>query len=283
MSVETPRLIAPPRVPAPPAWPASVRAVVRRSVRDQRRAVLSWGGSLGALGAFMAAIYPSVQDTIEQVAENYPAGLKEAFGVGAMNTVEGYVHAEMFSLIVPLAIGVFAIRSATRATVGAEDRGELDTILALPLSRTALVAGSFLATALIAAAILATTGALTLIAGRLAGTGMSPGLTAAGALGAWPLAIFSAGVAVVVAGLLRGSATVTGVATGTLVAMYAVDLAGRLAGALEPLRWVSAFRYYGAPLRDGIEIPSFAALTVAGLLLVAAGAMLFERRDVQQR
>jgi beta-exotoxin I transport system permease protein len=266
---------------APPAWPVSLRAVVRRGVRDQWRSVAGWGASLGALGAFMAAIYPSIRETIEQVAENYPSGLREAFGVGAMDTVEGYVHAEMFSLIVPLAVGVFAIRSATRATVGAEERGRLDTVLALPLSRTVLVAGAYISTALASAAVLAATGACTWVAGRIAGSDISPGLTAAGALGVWPLAMFSAGVGILAAGALRRWGAVTAVATGTLVAMYAVDLAGRLAEGLEPLRWISAFRYYGAPLLDGIDVGSFAALTVAGVVLAVAGAVLFERRDIR--
>ena len=62
--------------------------------------------------------------------------------------------------------------------------------------------------------------------------------------------------------------------------MYAIDLAGRLAHGLEPLRWISAFRYYGAPLRDGIDPASFIGLTAAGVLLLIAGAMLIERRDI---
>ena len=83
---------------------------------------------------------PSIRGSIDQIAKNYPAGLKEAFGVQAMNTVEGYIHAEMFSLIVPLAMGYFAIRAVAGAIVGAEERGYLDTILALPVSRTVLIA-----------------------------------------------------------------------------------------------------------------------------------------------
>jgi len=262
---------------------ASLRAVAVRSVRDQRRAVLVWGAALGALGGFMAAIYPSVRDMIDQLVEQYPAGLKEAFGVGEMNTVEGYIHAEMFSLIVPLAIAVFAIRSATRPSVGAEERSELDTILALPLSRTALAFGAFVATAIATAGILALTGVLTWVAGRIAGTGISAGLSAAGTLGLWPFALFFAGVAALAAGALHGSGIVTGISGGVLVAMYALDLAGRLAQQLEPLRYFSAFRYYGAPLRDGIDVSSFVVLAVGGVALAAVGALLFERRDVRQR
>ena len=271
------------RAPAPPGRMASLRAVAVRSVRDQRRAVLVWGAALGALGGFMAAIYPSVRDMIDQLVEQYPAGLKEAFGVGEMNTVEGYIHAEMFSLIVPLAIAVFAIRSATRPSVGAEERSELDTILALPLSRTALAFGAFVATAIATAGILALTGVLTWVAGRIAGTGISAGLSAAGTLGLWPFALFFAGVAALAAGALHGSGIVTGISGGVLVAMYALDLAGRLAQQLEPLRYFSAFRYYGAPLRDGIDVSSFVVLAVGGVALAAVGALLFERRDVRQR
>ena len=61
---------------------------------------------------------------------------------------------------------------------------------------------------------------------------------------------------------------------------WLLDLAGRLSSSLEPLRWFSAFRYYGAPLRDGIDVSNFVVLTAAGIVLIAAGAVLFDRRDL---
>jgi ABC-2 type transport system permease protein len=279
-ALRDPVSLAPERRCQAPGWPTGLRAVVRRGLLDRRRSALVWGGSLGALGAFMAAIYPSVQSSIEDISRNYPAGLKEAFGVQAMNTVEGYVHAEMFSLIVPLAIGYFAIRAVAGPIVGAEERGDLDTILTLPLSRSVLVVGSFIVAAVVSVTILAITGAMTFIAGRIAATHISLGLVIAGAMGVWPLALFFAGVSALASGALHGSRTVTGIALAVLVAMYAIDLAGRLAHGLEPLRWISAFRYYGAPLRDGIHPASFIGLTAAGVLLLIAGAVLIERRDI---
>jgi ABC-2 type transport system permease protein len=82
------------RVPAvhgtrAPAWPETLRAVVRRGLRDRARAVVIWGLSIGVYGGFMAAIYPSMQTSIEKMLRSYPAGLKEAFGARAMNTIEG--------------------------------------------------------------------------------------------------------------------------------------------------------------------------------------------------
>lgn len=258
----------------------ALRAVIRRGIADQRRAIPVWGGSLGALGAFMAAIYPSIQDSLGAITDKYPAGLKEAFGVDSMSTVEGYVHAEMFSLIVPLAIGFFAVRAVAGAIATAEERGHLDTILSLPLPRRALMAGAFVVACVIAAGILAVTGAMTFAAGRIAGTRISLGLTVAGVAGVWPLAVFGAGLAALACGSFHRGRAVMGLGLGTLVAMYALDVAGRLSQPLEPLRWASAFRYYGAPLRDGIDVPGFLLLTGVGIAVAAVGALLFERRDV---
>ncbi len=263
-----------------PAWPDSMRAVVRRGLRDRARAVSTWGLSIGAYGAFMAAIYPAIQSSIEKVIKSYPAGLKQAFGAESMNTVEGYLHAELFSLIVPLALGYFAIRAIAAATVGAEERGQLDTVLSWPLSRTVLLAGSYLVVALATLAIMMLTALLTFLGGAIAGTHISLGLVCAGVLGVWALTLFFAGVAALAAGAAHSPRAVNGIALGTLVAMYAIDLAGRLADGLAPIRWVSAFRYYGAPLRDGLDPASFVGLAAAGAMLVIAGAFLLERRDI---
>jgi ABC-2 type transport system permease protein len=257
-----------------------LRAVLRRGLLDQRRALVVWSASLGALCAFMAAVYPSIRSSIDQISKSYPAGLKQAFGVQAMNTVEGYIHAEMFSLIVPLALGYIAIRTIAAATVGAEEHGYLDTVLALPISRTVLLIGAYVVAAVICAAIMGLTGALTFIAGRLAGTQISLGLVMAGVMGVWPLAMFFGGVAAFASGALHSARAVNGLALGALVAMYALDLVGRLAHGLEALRWASAFRYYGAPMRDGIDPGSFIGLAVAGAVLAAAGTLLLERRDL---
>lgn len=264
---------------APPQG-QSLRTLIAQGLRDQRRTLLIWGLCFGAFGAFMAAIYPSIQHSIDQLVKNYPSGLKEAFGVQSMNSVEGYIHAELFSLIVPLAMGYFAIRGIAGATVGAEERGYLDTILSLPISRRVLMAGAYVVTAIGTAAVLLMTGLFTFAVGRIAGTHISLGLVIAGVMGVWPLCLFFGGVSALACGVLHRPRTVTGLSLGLLVGMYAIDLAGRLAHALEPIRWASAFRYYGAPMRDGIDPLSFVGLTAVGTMIAIAGAYLLERRDV---
>ena len=267
------------RAPAPSSR-RSLRAVVRRGLRDHRRAPLTWGLPLGAMCALIVGIYPSIEDSLKEITRSYPQGLKDAFGIEELNTVEAYLDAEMFSLIVPLAIGFFAVRSISHAISVPEERVYLDTALAAPLSRRVLAMGAFIVTALACAAVLLVVYGLTMVVGLAAGTGLSAGKTAAGVANVWPLAVFFAGFATLVAGFLHRSAPVTAIAAGTLVGMYVVDLVGKLADSLEPARYLTVFKYYGSGLTEGMDPVAFAGLTVSGTLLALAGAVLFERRDV---
>lgn len=265
---------------APGTW-HSLRAVVRQGLHDNRRAPLTWGGSIGLMSALMTAIWPSIEDSAGELMRSYPDKLKAAFGIEALDTVEKYVDAEMLSLIVPLALAFFAVLCATRATVGAEDRGYLDTLLSAPLSRRVLVAGSMIVTGLVLAGQLGIATALTWLGGTLFGTGISLTAMLRGYANVWPLAMAFAGLAVLAAGLWRRPPVVTAVATGTLLLMYVVDLVGKLSPSVSDIRTFTAFRYYGSAVQHGLDVSHVVGLTLVALVLTAAGAVLLDRRDVR--
>lgn len=267
--------------PAPPAWWRSLGAIVLHALRMRRRAPLTWGGGLGAMSALMAALWPSIEGSVDELVRSYPEGLKTAFGIDELDSVEAYVDAEMLSLIVPLAVAFLAVRVVVGCTVSAEERGHLDVLLSLPLSRRVLLAGSWLATGAVVAATLAIAWALTCVAGVVAGTGIDAGAMAAGFGNVWPLAMAFAGLAAFAAGVTSRASVATGAAIGVLVAMYVVDLVGKLADALEPVRVVSAFRYYGSAVQDGLDPSHAAGLVAAGAVLLFAGMALLERRDLR--
>jgi ABC-2 type transport system permease protein len=256
-------------------------AVIRRGLRDQRRAPLTWGGSLGAMSALMALVWPSIEGSMERLMKSYPERLKEAFNITTINSVETYVDAEMLSLILPLALAFLAVRILTQSLSGAEERGYLDVVLTTPVARRALVAGNWIVAAVVVAEVLAVITAMTLIAGVAVGAHPSALVLARGMANVWPLAMLLAGVAELACGQLHRASPVTAIATGTLIGMYVIDLVGKLADPVSPLRRVSAFRYYGSAVRDGIDPLAFAGLTLAGAALAALGALLLERRDVR--
>jgi ABC-2 type transport system permease protein len=122
--------------------------------------------------------------------------------------------------------------------------------------------------------------ALSLLGSVAAGAGLGFGHALAGFAAVWPLARVGAGLAVVVSGFSLKTSVVTGVVAGFLVAMYVIDLLGKLDASISGVHYASIFRYYGNAIEDGVEPVAFVGLTALALLLVAVGAWLFERRDL---
>lgn len=259
---------------------AQVLALLRTHLRDRRRSVWAWGLPLGLMSAFIVAIFPAVETSISKAIQGYPQGLKEAFGIGELASVEQYLHAEMLSLIVPLALGYLAVRAVASGLTGAAESGRLDVLLSAPVSRARLVAAGFLATAVELAAVLLVAGLLTGASSLLAGSGLDAAAAARGFANVWPLALLFAGFGAIAAGFSLRTSVVTGSVAGLLVAMYVLDLIGRLDPSLSGVRYASVFKYYGNAIEDGIEPLAFIGVTLAACALAALGAWLFERRDL---
>ena len=255
-------------------------ALVAAQLYERRRSLLSWGLPLGLWSAFIVAIYPSIEDTLAKAVSGYPSAFKEAFGVENLTTVEQYLHAEMLSLIVPLAVGYLAIRSVASGLSGASESGRLDVLLAAPVSRRRLVAADLCATAVEVAAVLAIALVLNELGSLLAGAGLSFAHALAGYANVWPLALLAAGLAIIITGFSLRTSVVTGAAAGLLVAMYILDLVGRLDPSLDGIRYASVFRYYGRATENGIDPLSFIGVTAAAAVAAAVGSVLFERRDL---
>jgi beta-exotoxin I transport system permease protein len=257
-----------------------VTALIAAQLHERRRSLLSWGLPIGLWSAFVVVIYPSVEGALSKAVASYPEGLKQAFGIAELSSVEQYLNAEMLSLIVPLAVGYLAARSLASGLSGAAESGRLDVLLSAPLSRRRLVASGFAATAVELAAVLAVALLLTALGSLLAGAGLSFADALAGFANVWPLALLAAGLGVVVTGFSLRTSVVTGSVAGVLVAMYVVDLVGRLDTGLDWIRYASAFRYYGRAIEEGIDPLSFLGVTAVAVACAALGALLFERRDL---
>ncbi|HEX6753243.1 MAG TPA: ABC transporter permease subunit [Solirubrobacterales bacterium] len=255
-------------------------SLIGARLRDRRRSLLTWGLPIGLMSAFIVAIFPSVEDALGKAVRDYPSELKEAFGIGELATVEQYLEAEMLSLIVPLALGYLAVRSIASGLSGAAETGRLDVLLSAPVSRRRLVASGFVATAIELAAVLAVSLLLTLFGSWLSGAGLAVGPALAGFANVWPLALVFAGLGIVVTGRSLRTSVVTGSVAGVLVAMYVIDLIGRLDTGLDWARYASVFRYYGTAIEDGIDPLAFCGVVAVAIALAAVGALLFERRDL---
>lgn len=255
-------------------------AAIGRVLHDQRRSPLTWGIPLGLMSALEVAIYPSVEKSLSKALDSYPDALKEAFRIETVDTAAQFLNGEMYSLIIPLAIGFFAIRAASRPLVGYEERRWLDVVLVAPIRRRTLAVAAFLATAVSTLTILVVTAALSWLAGQIFGAQLGLGELGAAVAGTWAFAMLFAGLALLASGRISSWTAVTGLAAGLLVAMYVIDIASRIADGLHDATYATVFHYYGSPLVDGLDA-GHAALAAVGALLALVGAALFERRDVR--
>lgn len=264
--------------------PAPVLRLARYTVRRRRLAPLTWGLPLSLMSVFVVAIFPSIENAsgIRELVDSYPDALKEAFDFSADSfaTIEGYMAAEVFSLIGPLVACAFLIRTVSDAMCGAQARGTLDVLLSAPVTRREIAAGALLGGSVVLVAILVVFAVLTVVAGAIAGVGLAVADVLAGTAALFPLAFFFAGLTLALAGATARSGLVGGVAAGTLLAMYLAEVLGSFSGAIDALRTLSAFHYYGSAIEEGLDVAASAGLIGAGLVLALAGALLFERRDI---
>jgi ABC-2 type transport system permease protein len=119
------------------------------SLRRYRWQVLGWGLGIAALGLIIVAFYGSFieqQEQFMQMIESYPPEFLAFFGSDAstMATPEGYLGMYGFSLL-PLIVGIFAVFAGSGLIASDEEGGQLDLIMAHPLSRTAFFFGRLLA------------------------------------------------------------------------------------------------------------------------------------------
>lgn len=251
----------------------------------QARSVAIWGGLLGAFGVMMVAIFPGIASGpgLQGMSEALPQGFMQAAGVedvASLDTIEGFLEAQIFGLVLPLAIPFFAILAATGAIAGAEERGTLDVLMGNPLSRPQVVAAYFVAIAVSLAGILAIFGLSLWGSARFIDEELTLGTAAEGVFGAWPLSIFFGGLGLLLSAVFHRRVLAVSVSGAVLFGMYFLDVLGGLVEELEDARNLSAIHHYGSPLTEGVDWPSFIGLCGAAVALAAVAVFAFQHRDI---
>ncbi len=276
---------AAPRVSTTPSTGRTFGVLLGHVVRLQARSAAIWGVLLGLSGVMMVSIFPAIADgpALEDSADSMPPGFMEAAGVEdlvSMGTITGFLQAELFGLIVPLALPFFAILAAANAIAGAEENGTIDVLMGNPLPRWQLVASYFVATAISLVGVLAIFGFFLWGSALFIDAELSLGTTAEGVFGTWPLALFFGGLAMLCSAIFHRRILAIGVSGAVLFVMYFFNVVSGLVEDLEFLKNFSAIHHYGSPITDGIDWSSFAGLTGAALLLAAVAVLAFQKRDI---
>lgn len=257
-----------------------------QTLREQYRPILWWGSSLIALALMVTLFYPSVQAMpgFNAMIERAPEALMRAFigDVTDITSPAGYLNSQLFFLLLPLLLLVYAIGLGSAAVAGEEERGTLDLLLANPLPRWRVVIDKFYAMVVTTFA-LALCFWLGLVGGALAvGMEIGVGRTAAATLSAGLLALVFGTLALALGCATGKRGLSAGVAGGMAVAAYFLNAFAPLVEGLMPYRKLSPFYLYigNDPLVNGPDWARVGVLVGLTLVLLIVGRVTFDRRDL---
>lgn len=262
-----------------------LRTVWTKTLRDQRRALVWW--SLGFLFTVLmyASFWPSVRENaaqFTQYVEKLPEAIRNLMGGAEFATPEGYVQTELFSLLGPILLLVYAMGAGARAIAGEEEIGTLDLLLSTPLARHRVLLDKFgsMVTATFYLAML--TWLSLVVLGPLFDLHVSLRGLVAATLNLFLLALAFGTVALLVGTATGSKGAAIGVSSGLGVVTFVLNTLAPSVHALRPFRFLSPFHYYSGhqPLTNGFN--GIDVLVLAGIpavaLMVALG--IFEQRDL---
>lgn len=259
----------------------------RRGLHDHRRSLLAWSVGVVAYIGLIVAIFPSIEGSPEfdDLLESYPEILKELFGIvegGSLTSGAGFLDAELFSFMLPLLVLFLAIGSGARTFAGEEDAGRLELVLAYPVRRRDAVIAKGLAVAAEVLFLCAAVGLSLLVFDPLVDLGLEVEHIAGAAATLAALGLIHGWLALSIGAATASRALAIGVPAGLAAAAYLVNGLHGVAGWLDPLRFASSFWLVGSsPLQGGTRAWGVVVVLVAAAAILALGATLVERRDLE--
>ncbi|NJP35510.1 ABC transporter permease subunit [Micromonospora thermarum] len=256
--------------------------LVRKTWRDDRRAVIGWTVGVGLFTAVYTGFYSQFQGAAELKQNALPQGMLDFLGIADMLSPAGYLQATVFSLIGPLLVLMCAATLAARTIARPEEDGGMELLLANPLSRTAFAIQRLVAAAAGITLVAVTPWILLSILVPVIGMDVPMGNVAAACVGLALLAWCFTGIAFLAGAVTGKRGTVLAVIGVLGVATYMANALSNLSDGANWLKWLSPFYYFIGtdPLHTGWHPGPLLLLAAIGIATTVAGVILFDRRDV---
>ena len=258
---------------------------LNRGLRDRTRALIGWCVGVAAYIALIAAIFPSIEGSanFDELVQNYPEALKSLFGFsGNLTSGPGFIDTELFNLMLPLLAIALAISLGTRTLAAEEEAGRLELPFAYPVRRRDGVVAKGLAVGVEVAIFSAVVFVALALLDPVFGLDLPFGRLAAAVIGLGLLAVLHGWLSLTVGAAHPSRALAIAVPAAFAAFSFLVNGLHQLASWLDPFRFLSSFWWIGqSPLSDGVRLVGLLVVGLAAVLLLAAAALLIERRDLQ--
>lgn len=260
--------------------------IAARALADRRRAIAGWGVGLVLYVALIAAIFPTVEgsEDLRELFDRYPEAVRAFVGGGGVDITSGpgYVDSELFGFMLPLLVAVLAIVTASGLLAGEEDRGLLDLVASLPVSRRRIVAEKAVAMVAEVTLVVALV-AVALAAGDLVvGLDLDAGRVAAACAALALLGILFGGLSLAVGAMTPGRGRSAAIPAAFAAAAFVLEGLQQVVDVLHPWRFASPFHYaLGAPLTRGVGAVDLLVLGAAAAVACGVAVLAIDRRDLR--
>lgn len=246
-------------------------------LRYQSRKRLLGSGVLAAgmsvLAAMIVWVYPSFRESFQddELLSAYPDQLIQLFDIETMTSLEGFLAFELYAFGWIILLGLYFAYSGADLIAGDIEQGRLDTVLAMPVSRSQLLAERF--TALLVPAVFVNTlvPAVVLVGAQLVSDSVSVADLVAVHLLSVPYLLACAGIGACFSVLASRASIAQRAALGLTFFLFLLE--SLVEGTeYESVGAIAPMRYYSP---NDILLDSSYDLAGAGVLIVGTAVLLF--------
>lgn len=262
-----------------------LKTVFSKTYYEKRWILLFWFIGILFMTWVTMLFFPYLRDTFDQVLSNSPKGLQSLLGTASdYKTVQGYVGQQIFALRLPLMMLILSISIFGGLSAGDEERGTLETLLSLPVSRLSVFWQKFAA-----GALLTFLASLAIFVGVLLSfvnihATMSLWNLALATFACW-LVSLCFGAFTYSLGMLSGRRGITiGLSSAVAFAMYLVTSLAPMTSVLDQAQKFSLFYYYNSPAvaTNGLKFFNVSVLVLVIVVCLGIGLLVFRRRDLRR-
>ena len=262
--------------------------IARRALADKRTNLIWWGVGLGGYALMIMAVWPTIEgnDEFTELLDSYPESIQAMMGgteaFAAFTTPEGFLNIYLYTMIFPLLLVGLGVSMGSALLAGEEETGQLELLLAHPVSRTRVVLEK--AVAMAAGVVLLGALAVVLIVAMGQAVGLRVGLGGllAATLGAVLYGVFHGAVALVAGATRGGKGFATGLGWGVALVGYLFTVMANLTPSLDGLKYASPLYYATADMPIANGVPWEFVVPAGGLVvLLAAAVAAFGHHDLR--
>ncbi len=259
-------------------------------LRNEARGLLPSSLALVGLFALFTTLYFSMfpefagdAEAMQDVVDAFPEGMMEFFGIEALDTIEGFIAAELYSFFWILLVGIYFAYSSAGTIAGDVESRKMDLTLSNPVSRENVLTQKAAAYAVPLAVLNVSVPVMVYVGSRLIDEPIDPVSIVMVHLLSVPYLLVCVGIGLLLSVTVDREKTAQVTALGAVFTLWMLDGVSNLDADYEWLGYLTPSHYYSETdilVHQEYAFLDAAVLLLAFLLLYLTAAELFTRKDI---